>query len=82
MKKRDLPARRNPVAEAHSKRGGAGSGPHRDKRRRREGMAVSQQCECGEPLDEWGVCAQCEGALAEWAREEGPDRLFGRRFGD
>lgn len=69
---------RNPIAEAHSKRGGAGAGPHRDKRRR-YGRAVAAQCECGEALDEWGECAYCDDALSEWARREGPDRFFGKR---
>lgn len=73
--------RRNPVAEAHSKRGAAGAGLHVNRRRHRDGRAVSAQCECGEPLDESGSCGYCDGALSEWAREAGPDRLFGKRPG-
>lgn len=57
------PIRRNPIAEAHSLRGPAGSGYHRDSRERRapaRSVAYAVCSTCGEVLVR-GFCPVCAG---------------------
>lgn len=68
-----MTSRRNPVAEGHSVRGAAGSGPHRPKKDR----YLYGQCECGGPLLEDGSCESCLLTEDGW-RGEYDDLFRGR----